>query len=234
MGNFKNRIKNNSVFVWGMRAIFRLFGYNKIRGGRKNQIKIDGIMRKAKINILGKSNSIIIKTPKSNVNLTIFIYGNNNKIIIEENCIINGLTCWIEDDNNEIHIGKDTLICRPIKLMCLEGQSIIIGERCMFAEGVNFRTSDSHSILNSSNQRINAPANIVLANHVWVGYQVLVLKGCSIAENTIIGAKSVVSKSCDQAGVVLAGTPAKIVKTNVNWDYQRIPMGEKLDRQIDE
>lgn len=234
MSNVKNKIKTIPWVVGVIRVIFRIFGYNQIKGRRKNQIKIDGIMRKAKINICGENNTIIIKNPKSNVNLVVSIYGNNNKIIIEENCIINGLTCWIEDDNNEIHIGKDTLVCRPIKLMCLEGQSIIIGERCMFAEGVNFRTSDSHSILNSSNQRINAPANIVLANHVWVGYQVLVLKGCSIAENTIIGAKSVVSKSCEQAGVVLAGIPAKIVKTNVNWDYQRIPMGEKLDRQIDE
>lgn len=228
MSNIKNKIKNNSIFIGLHRFVFRLFRLNKIKGGRNNSIKIDGIMKRAKIEISGKNNQIIIRKPKSNIKLNVFIKGNNNKIIIDERCVLNGLSCWIEDDGNEINIGKETMVCRPIRLMSLEGCKILIGERCMFAEGVNFRTSDSHSILNLHNERINAPADIILHDHVWVGYHSLVLKGVSIPKNSIVGAKSVVCKTFTQEGIVIAGSPAKIVKTDINWDYNRVPMGESF------
>ena len=229
MSSIKNKIKKNPIVIVLQRFIYRLFGLNKIKGGRNNLVKIDGIMKRAKIKINGKNNQIIIRSPKANINLNVFINGNNNKIIINENCLLNGLSCWIEDDGNEINIGKETMVCRPIRLMCLEGRKILIGERCMFAEGVNFRTSDSHSILNLNNERINAPADIVLNDHVWVGYQSLVLKGVSVPKNSIIGAKSVVCKSFTQEGIVIAGSPAKIVKTGVNWDYNRLPVKDSLE-----
>ena len=49
----------------------------------------------------------------------------------------------------------------------------------------------------------------------------LINKGVSIKQDTIIGTGSVVTKPFDESNVVIAGTPAKIVKRNVVWDVDK-------------
>jgi len=48
-----------------------------------------------------------------------------------------------------------------------------------------------------------------------------ILKNVSIPENSIVGMGSVVTKSVlpeIKQGIVLAGNPARIVKTGINWN----------------
>lgn len=45
-----------------------------------------------------------------------------------------------------------------------------------------------------------------------------ILKGASINDNSIIGFKSLVTKKYTEKNVIIAGSPAKIIKTNINWE----------------
>ena len=54
---------------------------------------------------------------------------------------------------------------------------------------------------------------------------VKVLKGTTIADNCIIGINSVVTKDCLQENGLYIGSPAKLIKENVNWDYE-FPKGD--------
>ena len=226
MVSLKEKIKRNRLVIFVIMTIRRLFRKNIIKKARYNRLKIDGLMCGARICINGKENNILIKNPQTNTGLHIFINGNHNCLIIEEGCVLKNLTVWIEDDANEVRIGKNTLICGETKLSCIEGCKIHIGERCMFSDEIDVRTGDSHSILNEKGKRINPSADVCIGDHVWVGHGVTVLKGVSIAKNSILGTKAVVTKSFDEEGVVLAGNPAKIVKENINWDVARLPMEE--------
>lgn len=129
---------------------------------------------------------------------------------------------WIEDDGNEITIGENTSIYGNTHLACIEGTKITIGNNCLFSSEIVFRTGDSHSILNLKGERINQSKNITIKDHVWIGNGVAVNKGVVIAENTIVGTKSVVTKAFDDQNVSIAGNPARIIKKNVNWDIDRI------------
>jgi serine acetyltransferase len=53
---------------------------------------------------------------------------------------------------------------------------------------------------------------VVLENNVWLGEQVIVNKGVTIGENSVVGAGSVVTKDIP-ANSVAAGNPAKIIKS---------------------
>ncbi len=46
---------------------------------------------------------------------------------------------------------------------------------------------------------------------------VSILKGATIFDNSIVAFGSIVTKSFTETNVIIAGIPAKIVKTNINW-----------------
>jgi acetyltransferase-like isoleucine patch superfamily enzyme len=48
------------------------------------------------------------------------------------------------------------------------------------------------------------------------------LKGSFIKDNSIIATGSVVTKAFEESNVIIAGSPAKIVKENVSWVRERI------------
>jgi acetyltransferase-like isoleucine patch superfamily enzyme len=52
---------------------------------------------------------------------------------------------------------------------------------------------------------------VMIGKNVWLGLNVVVLKGVTIGDNTIIGAGSVVSSDIP-ANVIAAGTPARVVR----------------------
>lgn len=99
------------------------------------------------------------------------------------------------------------------------GANIEVGELCMFSYGITLRNHDSHRILNPETKHVLNPAkDIVLGKHVWVAQNATILKGCHISDNSVIGFGSIVTKSCNP-GSIMVGTPAKVIKEGITWDY---------------
>ena len=57
-----------------------------------------------------------------------------------------------------------------------------------------------------------SPRRSVLGDNVWVGDHATVLKGVTIGDNSVVAARAVVTSDVP-ANVVVAGNPAKVVKT---------------------
>lgn len=105
-----------------------------------------------------------------------------------------------------------------VELAACEGKTILIGDDCMFSHDIAFRTTDSHSIIDAHGKRQNKAKDIVIGKHVWIGLECLILKGCTIPDNCIVGAKSLVSASLEiKENSIVAGNPARVIKENINW-----------------
>lgn len=89
---------------------------------------------------------------------------------------------------------------------------ITIGDGVAIAKGVTIRDSDAHSI--NGNPQISAP--IVIGNHVWIGTDAIILKGVTIGDGSVIAAGAVVTRDVPPKTLV-AGVPARILKTDVSW-----------------
>ena len=99
---------------------------------------------------------------------------------------------------------------------------ITIGHGVVISERVVIRDSDNHAIISTENGELKSDekpeaAPIVIQDHVWLGMNVIVLKGVTIGEGAIVAAGSVVTKDVPPHCLV-AGVPAKVVKTEVTWN----------------
>lgn len=219
------KILTNAFFT----KLFNLL-HIKYNGKKGNQVKINSLIRgKGKIFFAKKSvnNDVFVDSNSVIKKLTLNVFGNNNIIVIEKGCYIEDLTIWIENDNNTVIIGKNSQLCGTLKLSCIEGTKIIIGEDCLFSSEIDVRTGDGHAILDENDVRINPSKDVKIDNHVWVGYRAMILKGSHIHQKSIVGANSTVTGDVGESAVVVAGTPAKIIKRNINWHFDRDFVKEK-------
>ncbi|MFK0330659.1 acyltransferase [Rhizobium sp. NPDC090275] len=91
--------------------------------------------------------------------------------------------------------------------------SIKIGRDVMIAENVSIRDSDNHTIVNSNRPKDGA---IVIGDHVWIGMNSIILKGVKIGPGAVIAAGSVVTRDVE-AGTLVGGVPAKLLRSNIEW-----------------
>lgn len=216
------------IYRWVMRRIGPCFYYipflNRKRFFRGVRVKAGhATLLMNSFNCKGHNNQFICENNASVRNCHIYIRGNNNRVFLGKNVRMSNVEMWIEDDNNSIRIMSDTSLVGKCHLACIEGTGIEIGENCMFSSQITMRTGDSHSITDrSTGERTNQSADIRIGNHTWIANSVTVLKGVRIADNCIVGTGAIVTKNIEEPYSLVAGVPAKVVKTGVDWLGKRI------------
>jgi len=162
--------------------------------------------------------------------------GTNNHVIIDKDCGFRGALTFAENDNVVMIFGgedrfamdatlysHDTLVCGKgvfawgLRVWVQGGTICTIGDGSLFSEDISIRTTDHHSIVDlQTRQQINAPADITIGRHVWVGPGCTILKGLDVGDGAIIAAHSVVTHSVPKTEL-WAGAPARLVRKNVSW-----------------
>lgn len=154
---------------------------------------------------------------------------NKKYINIGERCIINAKFIFETIRGNvkigdNTHLGGVTFISRT---------SIEIGDDVTMAWGITIYDHNSHSVywkdrkndnLQCYNDYIETKNNItnktwkhvktapiIIQDKVWIGFNVIILKGVTIGEGAVVGAGSVVTKDVP-AWAVVGGNPAVILK----------------------
>jgi acetyltransferase-like isoleucine patch superfamily enzyme len=63
---------------------------------------------------------------------------------------------------------------------------------------------------------------VAIGDNVWIGAKAIILKGVTIGDGAVVAAGSVVTKDV-APGVLVAGNPARTLKSNVQWRVWREP-----------
>ena len=196
---------------------------NKIVKKGKNNKIILGKARFKHCQIIckGKENQILFKSGHF-INCKFVVNGNGNKIVVSQDVNARGVRLFVSQNNNTVTIGEKTTFAGDSYLGCMEKTSLIIGDGCLFSNEIQIRTSDSHSILDENNNRINPAKDIIIGDRVWCGNGAKILKGSSIQADSIVAAGAIVNREFTQSGVILAGVPATIVKENIHWCFEKV------------
>ncbi len=197
--------------------------YRAIRGTGNilaaDKARLSGV----ELDIVGDNNQISIGSGSQLINVRIRMRGSGHKIIFGENCrVTRGAMLWFEDDNGLLQVGANTTMVEVHIAITEPGSVVTIGENCMLANDIDIRTGDSHSVVDEhSGERLNFAANVSFDRHVWIAPHTIILKGVTIGENSIVASGSVVTKPFG-SGVIIGGNPARIIKTGVSWQRERI------------
>ena len=213
----------NNKYLLKLKLLYRNFNDNHsyVRG-KGNDIISKGAKVNSRIQVQGNNNQVILEDESALRNTQIKILGNNNQVVLKKGAYVSGAELWVEDNNCILEIGSFTFVGHHSHLACTEnGSRLLVGDRGMISSFVQIRTGDSHSILDSSGNRINNAESVFIGTHCWIGEGARILKGVTLEDNTIVSTGAIVTQSF-KGNVLLGGVPAKIIKENVTWDSKRI------------
>lgn len=100
-------------------------------------------------------------------------------------------------------------------------KGINIGNNTQFGWNVELTDTDGHDILDYGGNKLNWDKPINIGSNVWVGARVGIIKGATIPDNCVVGYRSLVNKSFEETNCIIAGTPAKVIKRDINWRTEK-------------
>lgn len=123
-----------------------------------------------------------------------------------------------------LNIGENVRFMGENILDKVNPQLVFIGNHCV----VGYRSS----IL--THCPIGGPSTAKIGDYVWLGFDVTVMPGSQIANNTVVGGGSVVTKKFPE-NVIIAGNPARIIRELTEEEIaslqyrlkNRLPMGKE-------
>lgn len=146
-------------------------------------------------------------------NISELILCSNSNLIIDGNfALYQGASVYV-GENATLKIKGNSFLNTNSVLNCFN--YIEIGDGTMISDDVRIQDSDNHIVIENGIEKVSTKP-IIIGNWVWIGKNVLILKGVTIGDGAIVAAGSVVVKDVE-AGTLVGGNPAKMIKQNVAW-----------------
>ncbi len=146
-------------------------------------------------------------------------------IVIGDHSIISGTL--VSENHGKINLGTYVYLRENSTIGAVN--SISIGDYTSIADFVVILDNNNHPIHPADRQikssspkgsdyrkwRHSDSAPIIIGSNVWIGSFARVCKGVKIGDNSIVAANAVVTKDVP-ANAIVAGNPAKVVKTDID------------------
>lgn len=110
-------------------------------------------------------------------------------------------------------------LCNTNGYFACTRRNITIGDDTLFGWNVFLNTTNGHPVV-IDGKRSELDGEIIIGNHVWICSYVNIAKGVEIADGCIVSQCSLVLRNQLTPNALVAGNPAKIVKENVEWNWQ--------------
>lgn len=179
--------------------------------------------RKPNIEVTGEGNVFIGVPPRVHIRCC----GTNNRVEFAEpsDCFYAGITiggpgCHVHDC--VVRIEKDVL-CGDCRIMLMESGSVLtVGAGTRIAEKTEIWLTDTHAIFDGDGKLINRGREVTIGKHVWICTKAVILKNTRIPDDCIVAYGAIVSGRKEIApGSILAGNPARVVRTGIHWSEKR-------------
>ncbi len=169
------------------------------------------------VSVKGRGNRVRIGRPAI-AGSAHFVAEHGARIDVEDGCVLGAAYVYALAPGAAIHIGGGTAFNGITHVTAHEPATIRVGRGCLFGPDCSLTSSDVHRIFDlKKGTRLNPAGDIVLGDRVWLAARAVVFRNSVIGHDSVVGWASVV-KGRFPANVVLAGSPAKVVRKGIRWE----------------
>lgn len=179
---------------------------------------------KGRFESLNGSGNVVINRPEK---CRIAVYGDRNRIVFPERCegFMGAIQIGAPDfrtNDCSMEFG-DGILANGLSITAMEdGTRVTFGNDCLVSSGVQLWASDTHTITDDSGNPVNIGRHITIGNHVWIGIDALIAKNTTVPDGCVVAARAVVAGRLEiPPESIVAGNPAKVVRTGVQWSKSR-------------
>lgn len=197
-----------------------------------NQIISEVVLEEnIRVSFRGSNNRLILRAGAKPARLFVSFDGDNGTVSIGPNPRVDpGLWNIRAGQDSLVTIGTNVSTTGTCVISAVEGTSVTIGDDVMIAAGNQIRADDGHAIYDvPSGERVNTSKSILIGDHVWLAFDVIVLSGVSIGEGSVVGLRSVVTRSIPNNSIAV-GTPARVVRQNIAWERPHLSLSQPAYR----
>lgn len=206
------KFKNTRINISGSHNFIKIDDKTKLTD---SQIEIDGnsnkiniannlIFESTLISMCGYKNLFVIKPTKHKIRDAKLYINDSGRLYIDKNSQLKNRGLYIVVSNSYKKRNK-----------------LVIGKNVFIAKDAIIRTSDGHTLVDPvTGLATNEPQDIIIGNNVWIASRCIILKGSYIPDNSMVAAGSLVNKKFKDTNIMLAGTPARIIRQNIIWDVR--------------
>lgn len=123
------------------------------------------------------------------------------------------------DQKGIIQFGRDVSFNQ--NAFIASNSMISIGDDVLGGANIVIRDCDGHPIYSLiDGTQCKGVRPIEIGNHVWIGSNATLMKGCKIGADSIVGWGSIVTHDYGNLkNSIIAGSPARIVKKDIKWEH---------------
>lgn len=113
-------------------------------------------------------------------------------------------------------VGDNFAVSGSTSFVCYK--EITIGHDVQFAWESLVMDSDAHKIYGQDGKYMNEDKPVIIGDKVWLACKNTILKGTIIGNNCVVGACSLLNRDYTADNVIIAGSPARVVKNISGWE----------------
>lgn len=150
--------------------------------------------------------------------VSIMLWGNDNVLYVDRHTSLPSANFSI--GGAFVFVGSKVRSTSRLNVNCRNGASVVLEKDVLLASNVVIMSDDCHTVIDkNTRQRINPfGGSILVKRHVWIADGATIMGNSVVAENNIVGANAFVRNIVTPIDSVIAGVPARCVKSNVTWD----------------
>lgn len=177
------------------------------------------------VTFAGRNNTLRINPQARIGSLTVQFDCNNGKVDIGSSSGVPAFSASIRvGQDSTVVIGNNVSTTATVGISATEGTTVRLGDDCMIAIGVQIRADDGHPIFDvRSGKRVNVSKDILIGEHVWLGYGSAVLGGSCIGSGSVVGLGAVITRDVPNNAVAV-GNPARVVRKNIAWERPHLSL----------
>lgn len=143
------------------------------------------------------------------------VWENSGRVVFEGHAVIKYGAKIIVGEGATLRLGTNFRISSGSSIICYK--SIEFGKDCRIAWDSQVLDTDFHKVFDFESNHLNPDKDIKLGNNCWIGNHCLVQKGTQLGDMVVLSSNSMINKVVEESHVILAGSPAKIIKTSIAW-----------------